>query len=225
MLDDQIVLDLTKEESEAIQEMTILYKKVKKLIIDTEELNENEKDAFAPPLLELRSALDHLMRVSAFKFGYKIDVQDDYPRKNLFKAKGHLFRAAYDSLDYLSIEITNAILDKVEPYSNEAIREVIPEYFDKIRPDLDDISKTIASIRVSKDMDDKNCDDLDRYIAEIDKLRSYHQDVMRKKNSLTEYEMKAESKRKSESNRALRNGIIAAVIGGAIVLIIKMLLS
>lgn len=218
MPDSQGVLVLTEEETKSIREITALYKKVKRLVIDTEEWN--NKKAFAPTLLELRNALDHLMRFYAYKFGDKTDVQDDYPSRNLFKAKGHLFRAGYDSLDYLSIEITKNILEYVEPFSNEAINHALPEYFDKIRPDLDDISTTIANIRASKDMDNKNSEDFDRHIEAIEKLRSHNKEVLKKMNSLIEYEDKKESDRKSESNREFKNMIKGAIIAGIILLII-----
>lgn len=217
---DLSVLALTEKETASIKEITILSNKVKKLVIDAEEWN--NKQAFAPTLLELRNSQDHLMRFFAYKFGLKTGVPDDYGSNNLLKAKAHLFRAGYDSLDYLSIEITENILEMVEPFSNEAITAAIPEYFGRIRPDLDEISTTIANIRASKDMDN-DYNDFDRHIDAIEKLRSYNREVLSKMNSLTEYEMRKESARKSESNRDIKNLIIGGVIVGVIILIIQLI--
>lgn len=219
MLDDPTSLVLTEDETKNLKEITLLYKKVKKLIIDVEEWN--DKKAFAPTLLELRSSFDHLMRFYAYKFGYKTDVQEDYSDKNLFKSKAHLFRAGYDSLDYLSIEITESILDRVEPFSTEAISKTIPEYFDKIRPDMDEISGIIAEIRAEKDMDNKNSQNFDRHIEAIEKLRSYHDSINKKMNSLAEYEEKRKTEIGSNSNRELKLLIGGAVIGGVILLVIE----
>jgi hypothetical protein len=219
MVDNPTPLELTEDEIKNLEEITLLYKKVKKLIIDVEEWN--DKKAFAPTLLELRNSLDHLMRFYAHKFGYKIDVQDDYSDKNLFKSKGHLFRAGYDSLDYLSIEITENILERVEPFSTEAISKTIPEYFDKIRPEMDEISQTIAEIRASKDMDNKNSQDIDRHIEAIERLRSYHKEILKKMNALNEYEEKKKSEMQSYTNKELKILVLGAVIGGIILMMIQ----
>lgn len=161
------------------------------------------------------------MRFYAYKFGYKIDVSEDYSDKNLFKSKGHLFRAGYDSLDYLSIEITESILELIEPFSTDAISKTIPEYFDKIRPDLDEISETIAEIRASKDMDNKKSQDIDRHIEAIEQLRLYHKEILKKTNALNEYEEKKNSEMQLHTVRELKLLIVGAVIGGIILLIIE----
>lgn len=223
MPSDQPTFCLTEEELKDLNELTILYKKVKKLVIEVEEWN--DKKAFAPTLLELRNSLDHLMRFYAYKFGHKTDVGDDYPEKNLFKCKGHLYRAGYDSLDYLSIEITESILERVEPFSTEAISATIPEYFDKIRPDMEEISQTIADIRASKDMDKKNSQDIDSHIEAIERLRLYHKDILKKINTLNEYEEKKKKEMRSCNNRELKILIKGGVIGGVILLIFQEILN
>lgn len=217
--EDPTTLALNKDEIEKLKEITLLYKKVKRLMIDVEEWN--DKKAFAPTLLELRSSLDHLMRFYAYKFGYKTDVQEDYPNKNLFKSEGHLFRAGYDSLDYLSIEITESILERVEPFSTEAISKAIPEYFAQIRPDMEEISGIIADIRAEKDMDKNNSQNFDRHIEAIEKLRSYYNLIQKKMNTLVEYEEKRNLEMRSESYKELKLLIVGAVIGGLILFVIE----
>ncbi len=161
------------------------------------------------------------MRFYAYKFGHKTDVSDDYPEKNLFKCKGHLYRAGYDSLDYLSIEITESILERVEPFSTGAISATIPEYFDKIRPDMEEISQTIADIRASKDMDKKNSQDIDSHIEAIERLRLYYNDILKKINTLNEYEEKKKKEMRSYNNKELKILIIGGIIGGVILLIFQ----
>jgi hypothetical protein len=221
MADAPRTLALTEEETNNLREIVLLYKKVKKLMIEVEEWN--DKKAFAPTLLELRSSLDHQMRFYAYKFGYKTEVQENYSEKNLFKSKGHLFRAGYDSLDYLSIEITESILERVEPFSTEAISKAIPEYFSKIRPEMDEISGVIADIRVEKDMDNKNSQDFDRHIEAISRLRSYHTEIQTKINSLVEFEGKRKSEIQSASYRELKLLVEGAVIGGVVLLVIEVI--
>jgi hypothetical protein len=223
MSDIEKTFPLTEDEINNLRDITLLYNKVKKLIIEVEEWN--DKKAFAPTLLELRNSLDHLMRFYAFKFGFKSDVGDDYSEKNLFKSKGHLYRAGYDSLDYLSIEISESILERVEPFSTNAIVAAIPEYFEKIRPEMDEISQTIANIRSSKDMDNKGSQDIDLHITQVERLRSYHQEILKKINSLNEYEEREKMKIQSNSFRDLKILVLGTVIGGIILAVIMLLLN
>ena len=222
MSSDTNVLALTDDETETLKEITKLSRKVKKLVIDAEEWN--NKEAYAPTLLEIRNSQDHLMRFFAFKFGLKTDVPASYPRDNLLKVKAHLFRAGYDSLDYLSVRITKNILKRLEPFSNDAIATIIPDFYPKILPDLDNISKTVADIRAFKDMDTKSSD-FDRHIEAIEKLRSHNIDVLGKMNSLTEFEARRkhqqEEEMKEESRRDIKNMIIGGIIVGVIILIIQ----
>ena len=89
MPNDTTVLTLTEDETETLKEITKLFKKVKKLVIDAEEWN--NKEAYAPTLLEVRNSQDHLMRFFAFKFSLKTNVPNSYPKDNLLKVKAHLF--------------------------------------------------------------------------------------------------------------------------------------
>jgi len=219
---DSNALALTEDETKTLREITKLSRKVKKLVIDAEEWN--NKKAYAPTLLEIRNSQDHLMRFFAFKFGLRTDVPDSYPQDNLLKVKAHLYRAGYDSLDYLSVGITKNILKNLEPFSNDAIVAIIPEYYSRILPDLDNISRTIAEIRASKDMDTKS-DDFDRHIEAIEKLRLHNVGILGKMKSLIEFEARVkeqqEEERKAESRRDVKNMIIGGLIVGIIILIIQ----
>ena len=176
---------LDEYEIRLIKDMTLLYKKVEKLVIDVEEYN--NKHTYAPSLLEMRNALDHLMRLFAAKFGLKDNVDDLYGEENIIKAMEHIYRAGMDSLDYLSVEIRSDIENHVESYSTSTISNVIPDYFSNIRPDIIGISDTISDIRASKDLDFTKGVDIDIYINAIERLKKHHLEVIRRINELNEY--------------------------------------
>ena len=79
-----------------------------KAIVATAEREDTERRMVITSVIEIRSAFDHLMRVEAFFKGIKSEEEivkesqlsiHKYCEKNLSKAYGHLYRAAYDAYD------------------------------------------------------------------------------------------------------------------------------
>jgi len=90
---------------------------------------------------------------------------------------------------------------------------------------MEEISQTIAKIRASKDMDNKNSQDIDSHIEAIERLRLYHNEILKKINILNEYEEKKKIEMRSCNNKELKILIKGGVIGGFILLIIQYLLN
>ena len=116
------------QELEKLKEITLFYIRVKALLLMAEEV---DKDRKTNPqiLLELRNAFDHLMRVFIGKFELKEKNDPEYPDKVMEKFFGHLYRAGYDILDWLSINLRDQIAHHMNHYSHEAINAVFPEYY------------------------------------------------------------------------------------------------
>ena len=216
--------------SEAIDKLnrsTFLYKNLKKYLLKAEQM---DKDRKTQPqiLLELRNALDHFMRIFLTKNGFneKILSQDEkelthYINNQMDKFYGHLYRAAYDILDWLSIDIHDKIDNLLESYPTQTISEVIPEYYSIILPKLDKISLEISEIREKKDVDNENdifdkenlakasFDNYNIYCEKIDKMLEVYNVILLKINSLNNF------KRKSRKEWVKNNlvGIFIGVIG------------
>jgi hypothetical protein len=71
------------------------------------------------------------MRVFAFKFGLK-EADEKYAVINLDKAFGHVYRAGYDLLDFISIVLRKKIRNELESISSEALATIFPEYYREI---------------------------------------------------------------------------------------------
>ena len=207
-------IQFSDEELKSLKESTLLYHKVKELIIYAEERDPNKK-TFLQPTLELKYAFDHLMRVYAYKFGFK-SADAEYVDINLHKIFGHVYRAGYDSLDYLSIQFRKELLNEAGDFSPETLVKIFPKYYREIKPDFEIADHEISKIRASKDIGDPNADGLIEYAEIVKRLENHLREFDKIKVSLIEYE---NEQRKRENDSHVREAIliIVATIIGAIV--------
>ena len=117
------------------RELTELYLVVKETILYFEEINQEQK-ADIQVINELRNAFDHLMRVSATIFEVKAlsNNPNEYILKNLDKAYGHVYRAGYDTIDFLCLTIKKEISDSLCEFDPFVIKEALPDYYPIIKP-------------------------------------------------------------------------------------------
>ena len=206
-------MEFGEVEMEKLKEVTILYLKVRELMFYADEVHP-EKKTFIPPINEIRNAFDHLMRVFAVKFELKTTDKEDYITDNLDMALSHVYRAAFDLLDYISICLRDKFLDEIDGISTEALNEVFPEYYQKIRPDIEKASTDISDIRSKKDIGDPKIGDVIKYAEIIERLKSHLNKILEIKPSLIEYEdRKKKEVRKSKFFEILIYIAIAIVSG------------
>ena len=139
------LLSFNELETAKIKESVELYLFVKELLIYNEIIDPNSY-TFPQIINELKNAYDHFNRVLADKLELTEKKDDDYSIKTLDKALGHIYRACYDALDWLSINITQEVREELTPYSHEFIKEVMPTYYKEIRPALFTYERRIYSI-------------------------------------------------------------------------------
>jgi len=201
-------------ETASLKEVISLYITVKDLMIYAEEMD-SAKRTFLQPTFELKNAFDHLMRVYAVKFGFK-SADAEYVDVNLHKTFGHVYRAGYDSLDWISIQFRKKLLDEISEFSSETLIKIFPKYYQEIKPDFEIASSEISKIRSRKDIGDPDADDLIKYAEIIRRLKNHLEEIDKIKVSLIEYETKH---RKGERYMYVREAIliIIATIMGAIV--------
>ena len=129
-----------------------LQQEVKRLTTLAEE-NQLHSMEFIQPILEQRSALEHICRAKAAEVGISKRASDrEYIQKQYDKAMGHLYRAFFDVADWLGLTVKEKILDLVTPYDAEVIHDVMPEYYRDIRPRIESLVQEIAHIRSDKDI-------------------------------------------------------------------------
>lgn len=209
-----MTLDFSEEETKKLKEITALYQISKGLMLYSEEVDE-EKRSYLQPINEFRNAFDHLMRVFAFKFGLK-EADEKYAVINLDKAFGHVYRAGYDLLDFISIALRKKIQNELESISSEALSTIFPEYYREIKPYIEDKSSEIAKLRAGKDVGDANVKDFEKYIEIVENFKSYFDKILKIKPSLIEYDQKTEKEKKKERVWQILIGVIIAIMGAIV---------
>lgn len=194
------------------------YLRVKEYYILCEETDPELKTNLQP-LNEFRAALDHLMRIVAIEHtGLKANDVDSELEYN--KLLGHLKRAYYDICDMLSINYRNKIIDTLEIYESEIIGKAIPDYYSKIRPQIEIYSEHIAELREEKGFGNEGAEKrMNEYQEIITNLREYYNTIQVALPSLEELR----KKRISEKRQNIVSKFvipIAGVVVGAIIAII-----
>jgi len=203
-------MEYSKEWAEIVE----LQQHTKNLILIAEEYDLNWND-YLQPFLEQRSALDHICRTMAVKTGINKDGSDGEAYENLNKAKGHLYRAFFDTADWLSTRFRSLIIEEGSSYNSDCIKKAIPNYYSDIPPDIQKINTKIADIRNNKDIASQTgtINQVNEYNNLIDKLRGYYEIIIEAKESLEE--LKNEQRRKSWKSIIIQIvvGLLIAVVG------------
>jgi hypothetical protein len=183
----------TPEEILQIKKTTELYLLFKDLLLEAEELDDERKTQ-PQILIELRNALEHLMRTITKKFAPEQEQNPGYITKTLDKFLGHVYRAGYDVLDWQSIVLRGKIIKALKRFSFDAIKEVLPDYYSTIRPAIEKISQDIASIRKKKDIDgvfDASFENFKMYADKVHELQTtYREKILPAVNSIAEVNRK-----------------------------------
>jgi len=153
---------------ESLRDLGVLYSKTKRFILRAEQVDPQSRSNIAI-FKEQRDALDHVMRAlwEYFSEGTKID--EDYLCGQIEKARGHLFRAAYDALDGAGISFKLRIAQAMDGISNEAISAVHPDYYTHV-VEINRIDSQIVEHRKAKDIGRTTMQNMDEYSAVVDRL-------------------------------------------------------
>lgn len=155
---------LSKDERDCLQAdyvalIEFYYTKVKEIVVSTERLN-RKQELSGPSIVEIRSAFDHVARAHAVLFGLHTDellegtglTLYEYCRKNIDKAHGHLYRAAYDAYDVMAYDLSAEIQDKLGQVSQEALYKIIPNAADLIKKPFKQANSLVTAEKCKKDV-------------------------------------------------------------------------
>jgi hypothetical protein len=180
---------------DSLFEIVQVYTTTKRLVLRAEELDEENRSNISV-FKEQRDALDHLMRaLSKYLEPADNGESDEYIRLQIDKAKGHLFRASYDSVDGISVSAKFKIKQVLEGIDTETISQVLPEYWTEFLPLIDEISEKIALHREKKDIGDLTAKNLHAYIADAEKLSEIHRKILRRRGALEDYQKRIRFRR------------------------------
>ena len=222
-------IEFDEKEGKLFEEIIGLYSISKDIMIYAEE---EGGESFSPATEEFRHAFDHLMRVFAFKLGVK-QADAKYAIENLMPAYRHLYRAAYNLLDYLSIFFRDKVQDEMKSFSGETLQEIFPEYYKEIKPYFVVEAPTeISKLRSEKDIGKRNENDLNKYTEIVERFKAYYGEIIKIKPSLIEYEDEKRKKVAKDEDEKRKNRllqilipVITAIVGAVIGAVIGWILS
>lgn len=215
-------LAFTESETEYMLNIVKFYEVTKELLIFGEQID-TENRTLVQTINELRNCLDHIMRVVSFKFGRREPSDgNEYIRINLDKAFGHVYRAAYDTLDWVSLNLKDCVIKELQSFELETIKAVMPEYFTDLKPKLEKIiTNDIVRLRAEKDIAITSEDNLVAYGQVTAELKKLVQAISSKKPSFIEYQNRLrQSQRRKLILRIAEDavvGIVFAIIAGIVV--------
>jgi hypothetical protein len=217
-----MIVSFSDKESEYLKRIAELYDSVKTLVLYAEEIDP-ENRTHPQVLKEFRDALEHIIRVIAHKVGLKSSDVVDYQEKNLDKAYGHVYRAAYDTLDWVSILLRRKISEELKGYSASAINASLPNYYSKIRPRIEgEIPINIARVRGIKDIGSPSLEAIEEYLDLAEELKKYYEAVTKAKAGLISY---AKDERRDKCKDILLRDVLMALGVGVVVGIIVWLFT
>ncbi|MBN1761785.1 MAG: hypothetical protein JW878_01730 [Methanomicrobia archaeon] len=210
---------LVQDVEGSLRDLTELYIVVKEIVIFSEEIDKDKK-ADIQILNELRNAFDHLMRVYASYFQIEREKDEGYIKLHLNKAFGHVYRAGFDSLDKTTLFLRKYIANEVDGFSPETYQAAFPEYYESIRPEIEEIDNDIAIIRLNKDVGNPNYDNFRTYVNHMKTLKGYYEVVLKRKASLLEFENRIKNTERGKDMKTIGEqiiiGILLVILGGVL---------
>lgn len=205
--------------ADEIRELVELYAQVKKFVLRAEELDARLESNIAV-IKEQRDALDHVMRfMGRFLRGdsEEDEERDRYVTLQIDKARGHLYRAGYDSLDGIIASVMIRIKEEyLKDVSLDSIRDVMPEYWTEYLPRLDEIKLKAGEHREQKDIGDSNGESFAAYQDLALNALEISVAIRDKRKALSEHG--SQLKRKHRRELIIRVGVsIVSVVVGAII--------
>lgn len=218
---DQDPFQLTLGEKIQVQKLAELYGQTKALLLYSEEVDPEFRSNLQA-IKELRDAFDHVMRV--FINVCKEDKSEDqeYGQKNIDKAIGHVYRAAFDALDGAVVSLKFKLSKALESFDPRAIREVVPNYWE-IKTHINSLEENIASHRGEKDVKAECSELFEKYVKDVEQLKEYHDLILRSGSAIQECQENLERERKKEGKSRLWHPLPSAIIAGLVVLLLTIL--
>lgn len=197
-------------------------KTVKEIVLTSERSNQDQKLSI-PAIVEIRSAFDHIARSHAAMYGLtpEEDLKKltglslyEYCRKNLDKAHGHLYRAAYDAYDVIAVALAlknGRLLDSV---SNKALFAVIPNAHEKIMRPYSDAMAIVTKEKTKKDVisREEEQSQFDQYEKAVNMLKDINDSIIEKMPSLTAYDDEDGKKDKNNTRFTILVALLSILV-------------
>lgn len=168
------------------------------------------------PLNEFRAALDHIFRILIADSEYEIEQKPNI-ESEANKLLGHLNRAYFDICESLCANFRLKISEAMRKYSDEDIRQVIPEYYQTIKPYIDSCETRIARIRLDRGIEYGERQEalFEEFKEIVDNLKDYYLKIIGSSNEIGAIRdlKKCKRKRVAFNIASLSIGIVGIIVG------------
>lgn len=231
--EEKVVDCFSENEITQLKSLATLYLQAKPLILYSEEADPNFRSNLQI-VKELRDAFDHVMRVVVVHFGDalldngqelcvdSVKPSIGYGEKNIQKAIGHVYRAAFDALDGVVLSLREKIIAELNNIPHDAIGSVLPEYWE-IRIKLEELNEKIGQHRARKDIGVNIGKTYDRYVEDVEVLKGFDKKLLHAMPALVEYKQRIakheEEIKKDKAKDEKKNTIkmVAIAVLGALI--------
>lgn len=214
------VVAFAPNEVESLKRLSALYAQAKVLILYSEEVDPDSRSNIQV-IKELRDAYDHLMRVIAARLTGTIPPLganeessdggcDGYCSKNLDKAIGHVYRAAFDALDGTTLSLKEKIADILEAYPLPVLTAVLPNYWER-KKHLNQLAEKVAENRASKDVAGDLANTFDEYVADTEQLSAFYTELLNLGSTLDECKKHHDKSLREEDSRERKNHFVGGL--------------
>lgn len=172
-------------------------KKVKEVVVASERQSHEQKISI-PAVIEIRSAFDHIARVHAVMYcdGVNDNLAEsglssfEYCTKNLDKAHGHLYRAAYDAYDVIAISLQKEIERLLNSISRETLFAVVPDAHNMIYIPYHEARKLVTQEKTYKDVTSRTEEEkqFKQYETATNQLLDVKETILKHMAALVEYD-------------------------------------
>ena len=161
----QLTSDQKKQVDRRLRDLFEFYWLKVKEIVAAAERYDKEQRMVITSAIELRAAFDHVARVHGALSGIEaVQWQDaalslyDYCEKNLSKAHGHLYRAAYDAYDIIAFALTEKLEKCLEAVSSMTLHTVVPDAMERVVIPFQNALKLVTQAKVRKDVNGREAE-------------------------------------------------------------------
>lgn len=196
-------------------QIVTIHNYVKALTLRAEELNPKGEFYF-PSVVEERDAFEHVIRAKGVELGLWDPPAPSYGADSLGRALAHEYRAFFDIADWLAILYREKISAVVAAHSVDCLRDVIPEYYSDIRPELEAACQQIATVRSEKDIArDDSLAQVQSYWAILERLDGFWSRLASAESALHEHTAKERSEKRTGLVAQVMLGLVLTLVGAA----------
>ncbi len=198
------------------------YERAKEATIIAESLD-TVNGSFIQPLHEQRYSFDHFIRSMVYD---KDGSSEEKVRKAISAAISHLHRGYSDSVEWIYVSVLDEYTSFLKTFTTEQIMKGFPDYYSKIRPELDKIKNQIDKYKINKSIekvsavmteeeDVKLVEAANQYLSEdlIHNLKQYLEMLHERQGTLLEI---ANRDKEEEKRKTIKDNIVLPIITGVV---------